>query len=447
MTATYQQAGVTYNSLFHTYNGFTVADKPVFRVELDRGGYLYEDDYDYEFDASYGSESAVLDPIPAWEDITETVANIRIRRGTDNFLIRQPEAGSMTVVFEDPDSRFLPTNTSSPYFGRIEPSVGIRVVAEWSDAETIMFRGVTQRWAQNFRPAQENTEVVLTCVDFTQLLYEFKIDLTSIGSSGDATGTRVNEILSDTGPNALRTPWPAALRNVSAGTATIEQDAAQTVRVIDALKIVADSEWGFGFMAKNGVYTFLDRQEANPGVGGLANPDYFFAEADSVTVGADTHPAGRFDQIETQADDDTLANVVEVVDAFGNVGGWKYPDGIGESEERTFRVETLLQTPGGFGGAQTLALFILQSQYQPLIRIRRLGFYNSSSIAATRAGVLSELAEEVYVKLTAPGAVNVQFNGTIAAIEHDISRDFWYTTYTFSPGEFDPFASTVGEAL
>lgn len=444
MTATYQQAGVIYNSLDHTYNGFTTADKPVVRVELDRGGYLYEADYDYEFEASYGSAAAILDPIPDWEDITATVASIRIRRGTENFLIRQPEAGSATIIFEDPDSRFLPTNTGSPYFGRIEPAVGIRVVADWSDAETVLFRGMTQKWQQNFKAAQENTEVVLTCTDFTQLLYNYRIDMTTVGSSGDNTQTRVNDILSDSGPNGLRPAWPLALRNVSTGYSQVEQDSAEIFRVLDALKLVADSEWGFSFMAKDGTFTFLNRLEANPGIGGIANPDYFFGEASSVTIGPDTEPAGRYEMIETQSDDDTLANVVEVVDAFGNIGGWKYTDAIDTQEERVLQVNTLLADTSA---AQTLALFILQGQYQPLLRIRRLGFYNSSTIAATRAAVLSELAEEVYVRNTAPGGVTVQFFGTIAEIEHEINRDFWYTTFTFSPGEFDPFASTVGEPL
>jgi len=444
VTAVYEQAGVIYDSLAYTYAGWGPGDKPVVTVELNQGGYIYEDDYAYEFDAGYGVQIAALDPFPAWTDITETVSTIRIRRGSNNFLIRQPEGASATIIFDDPDSRFLPTNTSSPYFGDIKPSKGIRVVANWSDSETVLFRGLTQKWQQNFRPAEENTEVVLTCSDFTQLLYNWDIDMTSIGASGDFTGTRIGQILDDTGPNGLRGAWPPSLRSVATGIKQIEQDAAEIKTVLDALKLTIDSEWGLGFVAKDGTYIFLNQIDANPGIGGLADPDYYFGEDDSVTIGVDTFPAGRYDQIETQSDDDTLANVVEVTDAFGNIGGWKYTEAIGEFEERVLAVDTLLQNASS---AESLGTFILQGQYQPLLRIRRLGFYGSTSVVATRAAVLSEIVDEVFVRNVAPGGITIDFFGTVAEIEHEISRDFWYTTFTFSPGEFDPFASTVGEAL
>ena len=114
MTATYQQAGVIYDSVGYTYQGFGANDRPVIRVDIGWTAPAYNQaDYDYDSDVGYGAQIAALDPNPGWTDVTQYVSTLRIRRGNDNFLIRNVESGSLTVVFEDPDSRFLPKDRKS----------------------------------------------------------------------------------------------------------------------------------------------------------------------------------------------------------------------------------------------------------------------------------------------------------------------------------------------
>lgn len=470
MTAQYEQAGVTFDSVFVTYQGYQATDKPQVRVEIGWTAPAYEQvDYDYNSDVAYGSQVAALDPFPGWTDVTDTVSEVHIRRGNSNFLIRNVESGSCTVIFQDPDSRFLPTNEASPYYPYVEPGRPIRVVADWSDTETVLFRGQTNRMIQNFSPKEQNTVVTMICSDVMNLLQNFTVDQTLVGANGDTPAERINELLDDTGPFGLRQAWPVAMRDIDTQTtALIEQDAAGEKRVLDAIKLVTDSEWGLFFISKDGKAKFLGRQKANPGAIEAATPDFYFGYTDSrtstveptyeFTIGTYENPEldyndaeytlevaqARHDTIDTESADDTLTNVVEVTDAYDTVGGWKYDTNIAEFEERRLAVSTLLPDTTA---ANALGSFVLNNQYNPSLRAQRLGFFMGSDTPSTQAAIVSELTDTVGITHLAPGEVIVSLTGVVVAIEHEIRKDFWYTTFTFGAGSTQADEPTVGAAL
>ena len=53
-------------------------------------------------------------------DVSDMVMRVSTRRGR-NRILSNFEAGTATVVLNDPDSDFSPFNTSSPYFGKLLP--------------------------------------------------------------------------------------------------------------------------------------------------------------------------------------------------------------------------------------------------------------------------------------------------------------------------------------
>jgi hypothetical protein len=471
VTAVYEQAGVTFDDPSYTFQGFGPTDSPSTRVEIGFTAPAYNQaDYDYEQDVSYGSQIAALDPNPGWTDVTDSVSEVHIRRGNSNFLIRNVEAGSCTIIFEDPDSRWLPTNESSPYYPYVEPGRPIRVVAEWSDADTVLFRGQTARLIQNFEVKEQNTTVTMTCTDVLNLLQNYTVDQTLLGSNGETSAERINDLLDDTGPFGLRPPWPESMRSIDTNTsALVEQDAAGEKRVLDAIKLVTDSEWGLFFIDKQGRARFLGRDLANPGAIEALSPDFYFgytatrttdlppdynfvygqyddAELDYESAAWEVTVAqARHDVIETESADDTLTNVVEVTDAYGNIGGWKYDENIAVYEERRLPINTLL---ANVAAANDLGSFVLNNQYDPTLRAQRLGFYMATDTASTQAAVLSELTDTVGIKHLAPGSVEVDLLGVVSAIEHEIRKDFWYTTFVFGAGSAQAETPTViGTAL
>ena len=468
MPTTFNEAEA-YNTVLRTFNGYGQQDKPAVVVEVNFGTYAYEGDTDYEADISYGTAIAALDPNPSWEDVSSLVTAASIRRGNDNYLIRQIEAGSAQITFADPDSRFVPSNTASPYYPYVTPGRPVRVMADWSDARTEVFRGMTQRWTQNFGRNRGTTEVVLTCVDTMALLELYEIDQTTVGANGDTSHERISEILDDQGPFTTRDPWPTLLRDIDTNTtALVEQDAAETVPVLDAIKLVTDSEWGLFFISKDGKATYRGRNAANPGSGISPEPDFYFGDTDSTTstvsigyeygglsYGGDEDyevdtitltgvAQGRYDTFEVESDDGNLANLVVVETAYGVEGGWKYDESIREYEERRLRVPTLLATGSE---AETLGQFILQNQYDPLIRARRVGFYQGTSLAATQAAIAAELLDVVQIRHNAPGSYTVLLSALVFGIEHEIADEQWYTTFIFGSQYGVGLLEVVGSAL
>lgn len=468
MPSTFNEAEA-YNTVLRTFNGFSNADKPSVVVEINFGSYDYDGDIAYEGDISYGTAIAALDPNPSWEDVSSYVTAASVKRGNDNYLNRQIEAGSAQITLSDPDSRFVPSNTSSPYSPYVKPGRPVRISADWSDARTEIFRGMTQRWTQNFGRNRGSTEVVLTCVDTMALLELYEIDQTLVGSNGDTSHARISTILSDTGPFASREPWPTLLRDIDTSTtALVEQDAAETVPVLDAIKTVVDSEWGLFFISKDGKATYKGRTAANPGSGASPEPDYYFGDSESTTVTLEVDyefsslsyasevdydaetitltgvAQGRYDTFEVESDDGNLSNLVVVETAYGVESGWQYEESIREYEERRLRITTLLATASE---AEDLAKFVLNNQYDPLLRARRVGFYQGTSLAATQAAITAELLDVVQIRHNAPGSFLVELSALVFGIEHEIADEQWYTTFIFGSQYGVDGAGVIGSAL
>jgi len=321
----------------------------------------------------------------------------------------------------------------------------MRVVAVWSDNEVEIFRGMTQRWQQNYGRNLATTEVILTAVDVMALMERYDVDQTLLGANGDTSAERITKLLDDTGPYDTRDAWPVLLRDIDTNTvAEVEQDAAETIPLLDAIKTVVDSEWGLFYISRDGKATFKGREAANPGSYGVVDPDYYFADSDTLVIGGTTYSSGRYDTIEVESDDGNLTNLVVVETAYGVEGGWQYETSIEEFEEQRLRVSTLLATQGE---AETLASFILNNQYDPLLRIRRLGFFLGGSTASTSAALGVELLTRVEVRQTVAGGVALLLRGVVFGLEYEISREQWYVTLTFGSEYSDGTASVIGSAV
>lgn len=439
--------------------------KPTLVVQVAFASSDYENDGAYNSDTSYGTQTSGLNPFPGWVDVSAYVTGASIRRGNDNYLIRQVEAGSAQITFSDPDSRFVPSNTASPYYPYVKPGRPMRVVANWNGSDYELFRGLTQRWTQNFGRNRGSTEVVLTCVDTMELLESYEIDQTTVGSNGDTSHARISEILDNEGPFTSRETWPTALRDIDTNTsALVEQDAAETVPVLDAIKLVTDSEWGLFFISKDGKATYKGRTAANPGSGATPVADYYFGESLTTTIDQDlsyeyeidyettvdydqettsvTVDQGQYDTFEVESDDGNLSNLVVVETAYGVEAGWKYDESIAEYNERRLRLTSLLATSGE---AEDLAEFILNNQFDPALRARRLGYFLGTSDTATESALLAELLDVVRISHNAPGSYTVTLTALVFGIEHEITDGQWYTSFVF--GSQYGAGGSVGSAL
>ena len=64
-------------------------------------------------------------------DVSDITLRASIRRGR-NRILNKFEAGSATIVLEDTNGDWVPTNTSSPYYGKLLPLRKIRIWADYN---------------------------------------------------------------------------------------------------------------------------------------------------------------------------------------------------------------------------------------------------------------------------------------------------------------------------
>jgi hypothetical protein len=110
---------------------------------------------------------------PSWEDVTEYVREVTVRRGrSDEFQEFDPS--SATVTLDNRTRRFDPLNTSSPYAPNVIPRRAIAITAKntigGTDTYFPVFRGFVEGWPVSITDAGYDSIVTIECVDVMGLL-------------------------------------------------------------------------------------------------------------------------------------------------------------------------------------------------------------------------------------------------------------------------------------
>lgn len=185
-----------------------------------------------------------------WNDVTVFVQTISITRGKSRELDRY-QAGTASIVLDNNQRTFDPTNSASPYYGNITPKKQVRISANG----TIQYLGEIDDWNFDFEPNGNNTATIVMTDRFRDLANQV---INARTNSVELTGTRINTILS-----LPEVDWPLAARSIDAGQQTLGADTiAQGTNVLTYLQLVEQSEPGSIFVGKNGNLVFKDRTVA-----------------------------------------------------------------------------------------------------------------------------------------------------------------------------------------
>lgn len=98
-----------------------------------------------------------------WTDITQYVKSFSTHIGRQHELGRV-EAGTCSIVIDNKDGRFDPTNTASPYWPNVIPMRRIRIRASWGATTYPVFCGFVDSWPLQW-PSVANAYVHLTASD------------------------------------------------------------------------------------------------------------------------------------------------------------------------------------------------------------------------------------------------------------------------------------------
>jgi hypothetical protein len=343
-------------------------------------------------------------------DVSNITLRASIRRGR-NRILNKFEAGSATVVLEDTNGDWVPTNTSSPYYGKLLPLRKIRIWADYNSVRYYLYSGYITSYDTNFQVGVESVSTVtLQCVDAFRLFSNISISTVAGTSAGQTTGARMN--------NLLDVPsFPLSQRVIDTGDSTVQADPGSERDLLNALQVIENSEFGGFYIDPEGNATFLSR-------------DTLAQKADqTATDFADDGTGISYQTIDFAYDDTLIFNDVTV-----NREG-----GIAQTVQDTSSIETYFIHSGKREGlliesdAESLdqATMILQSRKDAIFRIDSIGLNlaDDAETARIQAGLELDIFDLVDITKSTPGAGSVTLELFVQGVQHDITTNTWATKF------------------
>ena len=205
-------------------------------------------DSNVDLTVEIGFASNPYDSSYTFTDVSAYVLKIDIKRGRQQAL-SEIGTGFATVVFNNQDRRFDPTNTSSPYNPNVIPNKPIRISAVYNSTTYRLFEGFIEQFPQQFVASGAQSITTVTALDAFAL---FKLARHTDNESQELSSVRVTNILNDIG-------WSASKRDISTGVLNV-QAVTDDNDALTALRLTAQSEGGEIFIAKDGDVKFNNRR-------------------------------------------------------------------------------------------------------------------------------------------------------------------------------------------
>jgi len=361
---------------------------------------------EFTLDTSTLDGTDVLDGTLEGVDVTSYVKELTIQRGRTDTL-QDFSAGSCTIVLNNNDRRFDPTNTASPY---IDPATNLsgvvprrKVTVLYGSSAIFTGRIVDIDITYSPSPSTLSEVTVEAADDFVRLA---STRLSAHTPTAQLSGASVTAILDRSEVN-----YPAASRDIDTGTVGIgAYPIGANTNTLDYLSAVNRTERGYLYIAGDGDLTFTDR----------VTPSF----AGSAATFADDGTGIKYGELGIQYGDEFLFNRVTVVNA-SSISSTS-DDATSQS---TFGISTLTVNDVLFdddADAADLAAFLVDEFADPRYRFDRVrvDFAGNNISTVNQAIVVGlELGTIVTVKRTfstgTPAAVSQDVS--IQSIEHTIS--------------------------
>jgi len=347
--------------------------------------------------------------IPVIVDVSAQTTNISTRRGR-NLLQDNYESGQATIRVVDPNGDFNPQNTSSPYFGLLQPLRKIQASAIYGGVTYGLFGGYITEYRYTYPTGQETGYVTFICYDAFRLMYNSGITTVTGGTAGQTTAQRVQSILS-------MIAWPPAFTSIGTGATTCVADPGTTRTVLEAIQTAEFTEQGAFYINENGVATFKGRQFVVD------------AQAASPTVFNQTGTGINYAGITFALDDKTIVNKATVTRIGGTAQTYSDAASISQYFTRSITAtDMLMQTDAN---ALALATAYVDSRKETSIRIETitLDLVTPNYASGVAAGLSLEFFDTVDITNEQPGGSTIQKKLQIQGIAHTITPNTWVTTF------------------
>lgn len=180
-------------------------------------------------------------------DITPRLVTTTVRRGKNNALDRI-DAGIVTIVVDNSDREFDPLYQDGPYFGQLVPRRSVRVSAN----DQPVFLGFIDDFDIQYEPGKQSV-VQIQVSDALSVLANSGLE--EFTPDSELSGARINTVL-----DRPEVDWPTEQRDIDPGNSVmLDADVAEGTGTLEYLQLVANSEFGTLFLAKDGKITYRER--------------------------------------------------------------------------------------------------------------------------------------------------------------------------------------------
>jgi len=345
--------------------------------------------------------------VPVIVDVSAQTLNISTRRGR-NLLQDNYESGSATIRVVDPDGDWNPQNTSSPYYGLLQPLRKIQASAIFAGNTYGLFGGYITEYRYTYPTGQETGYVTFVVYDAFRLMYNSNVTTVTGGTAGQTTAQRVQSILT-------MIAWPPAFTSIGTGATTVQADPGTQRTVLEAIQTCEFTEQGAFYIDENGVATFKGRQFV------------YDAQAASPTVFNQTGGIS-YAGITFALDDKTIVNKATVTRIGGTAQTYSDATSIAQYFTRSITATDMLMQTDPV--ALSLATAYVDSRKETSIRIETitLDLMTPSYSAGITAALSLDFFNTVDITNEQPGGSTIQKKLQVQGIAHNITPNTWTTT-------------------
>lgn len=370
--------------------------------------------------STYGVWNTAIWDSSTWgPDVVWTDVSAYVRKGSTNRAFSRGvmtwQAGSATIVLDDRDGRFNPSNMSSPYVSagitQIRPMRPIRITASYASVSYPVYRGYVTDWSESWSGGavgRGDAFTTLACADeFAILAAVDGLAVASLGA-GDLAGSRVHRWLDAAGHTGER--------SIDVGVVTM-QATDLSDDTLQGLEATMKAEGGAIYVDAAGAVVF-DQQTALIDNTRSVTSQATFADDGTGLPYADAATAYNSDLVINYA-------------AYTRTGGSAQTVADATSRalygtRRDTETDLISETDGQ---ALTLAQWRVQQYKDPELRFTRLTIKPRKAPATLFPQVLGrQVRDQITVKRNPPGSFAITQACHIAGVSHEFDADNNWTT-------------------
>jgi hypothetical protein len=201
-------------------------------------------------------------------DVSNQIDLIQTNRGR-NATADQFTVGTCSLRIVDQNGDFNPQNPASPYYELLTPMRKVSITASYGGVTYPLFAGfITGYQTTQPKEATDVTLTTITAVDALRLAQNAQISTVTGATTGDLTGTRINEILDEI-------EWPISAREIDSGLTRVQNDPGTQRTALSACQNISTTEYGAFYVDASGSFVFKDRDLT---VSSIAGTPVFFSD-------------------------------------------------------------------------------------------------------------------------------------------------------------------------